>query len=224
MLMTRTFAIAPLLAVLLCVPAAAAELTYQQFGNSVAIYLDGQELNGYFNVVDVLIEPVAPTIFTNVGFGIEPGIRPPGQPFTYINRLLNADPLDEPNSLGWSLLGITRTSTRVAFAGSPLGQKIDTSGQPDGNLFLANVHLSSPLPQGGFKARVQLIDVGNLVADLTVVPEPTGFAVCLAGLLGLATARRRLRHRNPCVWVIPPGWRSEHCGFILGAVTNLDAQ
>jgi hypothetical protein len=179
------------MAVFLSAPAAAVELTYQQFGNAVSFFLDGQELNGHFNAIDVVIEPVAPTIFTNISLLPEQPIRPPGEPFTYENALLGADPMENANGLGWSILGLTRTSTRLAFAGGPLGLLIDTSGQPDGNLFLGNVYLSSPLPQGGFTARVQLVDAGNLVADLTAVPEPAGVAVCVAGLLGLATSRRR---------------------------------
>jgi hypothetical protein len=206
--MTRIVAVVALIQMTAfhCAQAAAATLAFQQVDSAVAVYLNGQELNGHFDTVDVIIEPISPTIFTNASTGLAGGeYLPPGRPFTYINRLLNTDPGDDPRGQGWSTLGVVNTPTRVAFAGSPLGQKIDTSSQPGGNLFLANVNLSPPLPQGNFRARVLLISAGILVADLTVVPEPAGVALGLTSILGLAILRRNRSHRKQCVDCRSPG-------------------
>jgi hypothetical protein len=182
-MMTRLIT-AAVAAVALCPQASAVSFFYERYGDAYALFLDGEELNGKFDTIDFSAEPISPTTFDRIVGGIpgsHPG-RPPGDPFTYINPRLTGDPLDHPEYQGWTMLGVFRTANRVAFAGSPLGQKIDTSGQANGDLFLANLMLSEPYPAGKFTARVQLISAGTIVADLVAVPEPA------TGVLGVVAA------------------------------------
>lgn len=88
------------------------------------------------------------------------------------------------------MVGVLSTSTQVAFAVSPLGQKISTFSQPDGKLFLANIYM----PSGTALGTVQLIEAGLLVQQIDFafpIPEPAGIAlVSSAVLAGLARVRR----------------------------------
>jgi len=188
--MNRLRLVVASLAMLACSAAHAAAIYVEESSanpGAFAIYLDGQSHNGNFNVVDFKVSPVAPATFQNVNSGLSAGVpRPPGQAFTYYNQLLNSDPVDFPGGLNWSLLGVVRTSTQVAFAGSPLGQQISTTGQPGGKLFLANIYM----PTGMAHGTVQLIDAGLLRQQIDFafpIPEPailglSGFAM-LVGLI-----------------------------------------
>jgi hypothetical protein len=156
-----------------------------------AIYLVGEAQNGLFNTVKLDATPSDGAAFQALNSGLDAGVpRPAGQQMTYLNRQLNADPLD--GGLGWSLLGTATTANSLAFSGGPLGSNITTADQAGGRLFLGNVQL--PLGAKGV-ALVQLSDAaGSVVADLTAdlgVPEPATFGLVSMSLLGLFAARRR---------------------------------
>jgi hypothetical protein len=96
--------------------------------------------------------------FGNVDSGSVAGIaRPPGQPFTYRNRLMNADPLDQPDTLGWTLLDIVVQPNEIELAGGPLGRRITTADQPNGRLFLANLHFVIPEPAAAALASIDVL-------------------------------------------------------------------
>lgn len=154
-----------------------------------SVYLDGLTENGSFDTVvfnatptgvtvdlkngETLVQsrssiytledPQIPRTFTKLTTGAG---RPAGDPFTYINRALDADPVE--GGKGWTLQGVVINSTRLSFIGGTPGQMITTASEPGGRLFLAN--LNAPW-----------------------VPEPTS-AVLAAILIpfALAATRRRL--------------------------------
>lgn len=187
-----------ILALTLCegAPAAAAEFYFKASGNTATFYLDagrgaayGGNLNGKFDTVDFQLTTFNGS-FININSGQVGGIpRPPGEPSTYRNRVLDADPLD--GGLGWSVVGQVINANGMAWAGGPLGHTIDTSGQPNGGLFLANVQFGVPARTASVSGRVQLISAGDIVAEIPFVPEPA------AGVLGLfaALAVRGVRSR-----------------------------
>ena len=98
--------------------------------------------------------------------------RLPGEPFTFINRKLDADPAEVPGGLGYMVLGVVNTQDRIAFTAGPIGGTITTPNVP--GLFLANflnpaVNVST--------ATVQLVSAGTVVFQATIpirpLPEPT---------------------------------------------------
>jgi hypothetical protein len=169
-----------------CTAAHAATITTTQNGSAHSLYLNGE--TDVFDTVEVVVTPEPGNTFTPRS-GIEPGVpRPPGQPFTYLNRVLNGDPLDDPSFLGWSILGLTITANEFKFTGGPLGQTIETNG----DLFLANLNFGSP--SGRATAVVKTYRIGNVVADLSLtfpIPEPAALALAVMGLAGLVAASRR---------------------------------
>jgi len=157
-----------------------------------SIFLNGGPDNGAFDTVHFHAAPDAPATIANiVGLGFT--LRPPGQRLTYRNLWLDLDPTDpdNPGGLGWAIIGSVRTPTQFSFTGGPLGQKINTAGQPDGTLFLANIYL----PAGTARGYVQLINAGSLVQQLDFtlpVPEPVGSTLAGMGVLfGIAGWRCR---------------------------------
>jgi hypothetical protein len=182
-----------LLCLTTCSATNAASLSYTRTADAFAIFLDGEQHNGAFDTFGFWVRPNAPAVFTNFSGLLGGPPRPPGQPFTYHNGLLNADPLDDPNSIGLAMLGLIRTPTELSFAASRLGGTITTATQPNGDLFLGNVNM----PGAGASANVtvQLYRAGDLVQELTAtipVPEPTSMAlagIALAGMIAVSHRR-----------------------------------
>lgn len=110
--------------------------------------------------------PLPGRVFANLTAGFIARVpRPAGQAFTYRNRVLDRDPAEpEVPGLGWTQLGIVINANELSFTGGPLGSVINTSGQPGGRLFIANVYL---------------------------IPEPASFALGARALLGMPAAVRR---------------------------------
>ena len=185
--------LATLLVALLGSAATAASLSVDQVGNVFSLYLNGQGFNGQFNVVATEIIPAAPAAFANISTGLN-GLTPrsPGEPFTFRSRWLDAPVLD--GGQGWSILGITVAPNLVKFDGAPLGLQIDTSAQPGGRLFLANV----VLPYGATAtANVDLVGNGQYLAHLSTtfatgnVPEPATLILAGLSMGGVCFLRRR---------------------------------
>ena len=135
--------------------------------NNYAIYLDGGLTNGQFDVIDFRAVTGSANVFVNIddGFdGFSP--RPAGQDFTYINQLLGASRAQ--GGEGFTVLGATTTPTVVAFTAGPLGATIDTSTDPGGRLFLANLDLSSNF----FYASIDLYSQGTIIESFRIVPIP----------------------------------------------------
>jgi hypothetical protein len=189
----RLMLLAALLVSLSSSAVSAASLSVDQVGNVFSLYLNGQGFNGQFNVVEAEIIPAAPALFANIDSGLN-GLTPrsAGEPFTFRSRWLDAPVVD--GGQGWSVLGITVSPTVVEFAGSPLGLQIDTSTQPGGRLFLANV----VLPYGATAtANVELVGNGLTLANLSttfatgIVPEPATVMLASLSAVGLFAVRRR---------------------------------
>jgi PEP-CTERM motif-containing protein len=153
----------------------------------LSLYLNGGL--DVFDTVEVTVTPDPGTTFTNPTSGLVSGSpRPAGDAFTYLNRVLNGDPLDDPTFLGWSILGLSNIATEFKFTGGPLGATINTNG----DLFLANINMNSAGGTG--MANVKTYRLGEIVADLTIplgIPEPASVALAGMGLLGMVAVRRR---------------------------------
>ena len=95
------------------------------------------------------LTPPSQMVFLNQNSGNRAGLpRPAGEPFTYMNRMINADPNDVEGALGWTVLGRINTPGELSFTAGPRGGRIDTSAQPNGELFLANIYFAVPEPLG----------------------------------------------------------------------------
>ena len=175
--------------------AVAASISVVPFGNIYSLYLDGEGDNGFFNVVTLEITPLGGATFQNPDSGFNGFVpRNAGEPYTYINQRLALDPA--AGGLGWVTFGLTTgppvvSSTAIELAGAKLGEQINTSTQPGGRLFLANVTLPS-----GVMARAdwQLIDAGvarTMSALIFGVPEPSSLALGALSVTGIITKRRR---------------------------------
>ncbi len=191
--MTRSIALLAALFVLATPTAKAASVSVVLSNSSttVSVYLAGGADNGNFNTVIFKAQPaggsvilvnssgaqVGPTLtyshfanfpaFGNLATGLSGGLpRPAGAAFTFYNRMLDADPLDIPGGLHWTVLGLVRTSNELSFTTGPQNVNISTDGQQNGRLFLAN---------------------------LQYVPEPTTAVVAAFSLVGVSLAARRAR-------------------------------
>lgn len=159
-----------------------------------SVYLDGGALNGAFDLVNFQATASPPGALRNASLtGLVFGVpRPPGDSFTYINRLLFSDPLDFPESLGWSIIGDrVNDPFELSFATGSLTGTITTAGQPDNRLFLANLYLA---PGGAANVRVRLTSAGAVLSELTTVvriPEPPTAGLIGSGVLLGVAARRR---------------------------------
>jgi hypothetical protein len=181
-----------------CSTANAALLTVEPAGVSpngvYTLYLAGEST--VFNGVGLSVKPDGGATFLNVAAGIGTAPRPPGDPFTYRNRLLDADLLDFPDSKEWTLLGVVTTTSELAFSGGPLGSTINTSGEPGGRLFLANLMLP---PGATATATLQLVNGVDTVHTQTLqfpIPEPNIAGIAMAGFGAFALCSRRRRVRS----------------------------
>jgi hypothetical protein len=188
--MNKILVVVAMMSAFACTAANAATLSSSRNANAHALYLDGGA--DVFDTVEVLITPTAPTTFVGATSGLNAGVpRPAGEAFTYLNRKLNGDPLDDPTNLGWSVLGLTNTAASFGFTGGPLGQTIVTNGP----LFLANLNMSSP--DGSAVANVKTYRLGAVVADqnitlgAAVIPEPASLAMAGMGIVGMVAVSRR---------------------------------
>jgi len=182
------------LAAVVCALAAstmsAAQLSVTPYPNNVdAIFIDGEST--VFNALGFSATPIDGAMFLNINSGGLSFPQPPGNPFTYRNRLLDVDPIDFPESKGWTLLGVINTHLQQAFVGGPLGQTIDTSTEPNGDLFLANLMLPANATATVQVTLVNGIDTVFEQSIIVGVPEPATLALAAIAALGLAAVRRR---------------------------------
>lgn len=159
-------------------------------GATNAIYLDGETQNGTFNTVIFSAVPNGAATFQALSSGVG---KPAGDPNTYRNRALDADPLD--GGLGWSLVGTQTTASALTFSGGPLGSNITTADAPGGRLFLGNVQLPTGPGMTG-TATVTLVDgtgaqVGDILSATFPIPEPASLGLVGMSTLALAAFRRR---------------------------------
>jgi hypothetical protein len=188
--MKKILVVLAMMSAFACTAANAATLRMidADFMSPYALYLNGEV--DVFDTVELTVTPKPGATFTNPTSGLVAGVpRPAGDAFTYLNRKLNGDPLDDPSFLGWSILGLTNTPTQFSFTGGPLGGLIQTNG----DLFLANLNMNSPF--GGFTANVKTYRLGELVADGTVMwpppSEPAALSMASVSLLGMVAVGRR---------------------------------
>jgi hypothetical protein len=177
-------------------------ITTTQKGANIAysLYIDtnGTAMNG----LDMQATPGAGFSFLlpDSGYPLGGPPRPAGQLFTYRNRYLDLDPADPEFSggKGWTLVAPITAAALVTISGGPLGQKIDTAGEPGGKLFLANFLLPA---NGTFAALLkavngaQVVDVQNVVPG---IPEPATLGLAGLSLIALVAATRQpRRHLSP---------------------------
>jgi hypothetical protein len=183
--------------------AAAASVSVTWNGDAVSIYVDGEAQNGAFDTIFFQARPIPPASFTINNSGLLGGVpRPPGEPSTYPNRMLTADPLDFPGGLALTQVGLINTPQELSFTVGALGGTITTAAQPNGDLFLGNLNLPGfANASAGANATVQLISAGSLVQELNTVifvPEPAAASLAiLATTWFMAVTRRKpLRRRT----------------------------
>jgi hypothetical protein len=195
--MKRLLALAVALGVTLCSTVNAASLRVNPHSPTgvYSLYFNGGAENGNFDTIIVDILPLAGAQFLNTNSGNEASRpRPPGMPYTYINRAINTDPFDYPEGLGWTILGLAPTyelANGLQFTAGPLGGKINTSTMPNGELFLANIIMP---PDAQAMASVQVVSVGTILQTLTAtfpIPEPAAAGLATVALLSLAAIGRR---------------------------------
>ncbi|MBL9165333.1 MAG: hypothetical protein JNL18_21580 [Planctomycetaceae bacterium] len=161
--------------------------------NVGSFYIDGDNLNGTFDTIFFQVKAHGATSFINTNSGAVAGIpRPAGQPFTYPNRMITADPLDFPGGLALTQVGLVNNAQELSYTAGKLGGTISTGAEVNGDLFLGNV-MTAP----GFFCltfQIQLITAGNVVYDTGVVdlcPEPASLSIAALSFVGLLVASRR---------------------------------
>lgn len=177
--------------------AASLSLTKSCANGSYQIYLNGEST--VFDTFSLHFSAVVGD-FTNLDIGFDGFVpRGLGEPFTYVNRYLGAHPVQ--GGMGLTLVGEQSTAKILAFDATKLGGKVDTSGQPGGRLFLANLMLPQP---GVWVGEVRLIAGGQTVQALSPVipltgipclPEPSSaFLIAVGIAVGFS---RKINNRLP---------------------------
>jgi hypothetical protein len=188
--MKSILSLAAVLSVLVGSLANAASVSVRQTPgtDAFAISLTGSES---FDTIYFQALPNAGLQFTNMSNGNVSGApRPAGDPFTYPNRLLTADPGDFEGGLALNQFGLVNGPTELSFTVAKLGGTIDTSN----GLFLGNVNVPGPTPARG-TARVQILAAGTTLQEIIApigIPEPATAGLGAMALLGLAAIRRRI--------------------------------
>jgi hypothetical protein len=181
-----------------CTSASAASIQVQRnFDNGTfAVFLEGGADNGNFDSFIFKAKPFGGATFTHQSSGLSAGqVRPPGEPFTYPNRLIAIDPLDVPGGLGLIMLGLVNVQTELSYVVGDLAGPISTASQPNGRLFLANLDVANR-SSSCFQTTVtvELFNQGSLISHDTYVdpcPEPSAFALSASSLLAVSLVRRR---------------------------------
>ncbi|QDT72961.1 hypothetical protein [Lacipirellula limnantheis] len=200
--MKQTVLLAAFIATAFFRPVVAAEFVVKpniSLNNVYNFYVDGGNFNGSFDTIFFQAKSYRGS-FINANSGASAGVpRPPGDLFTYPNRMLTADPLDFPGGLALTQVGLINNGQELSFTVGKLGGTITTAAENAGDLFLGNVMMSSG---GGFSYQIQLISAGNVLYDTGIntipltdptFPEPSGLVIAAVGMVGLLSSRRLRR-------------------------------
>lgn len=185
-----------------------------------SFFIDGDNLNGAFNAIEFKTWTYPQGRFGNNNSGASAGVpRPPGQQFTYMNRMLGADPVDFPGGYHLAISNLVNTPRELSFTATALNGTISTAAEPGDDLFLGNFYVPSftVIPDSYYLFRIRLLTAGAAAYDsgpiyyqmgpITmdgppqwIVPEPaTAFLGSAAGIaLGAVTRRRFKQVRSPC--------------------------
>ncbi len=191
--------------------AASYNITPFSLGSSnYALYVRSE--NTVFEVLTLTITPRPGVTFANISTGNNLGVpRSPNEDFTFANRRLDGDPLDDPRNKGWSFATRTANANLLDITVGPNPEApIDTTSEPNGRLFLANISIAGTptdprRPSYYADATLELVNNGIAVQTFNIpildVPEPTGALLAFMAIGAAATRfrrpRRRARQRMP---------------------------
>lgn len=163
--------------------------------NVYSFFVDGDNLNGAFDTIFFQAKATIGTFINNNSGAVAGVPRPAGDPFTYPNRMITADPVDFPGGLALTQVGLVNTAQELSYTAGKLGGTVTTANEVNGDLFLGNVNLSG----AGGAVQIQLISAGSVLYDTgilaygPIIPEPAGLSIAALGFTGLVAVRRRSR-------------------------------
>jgi hypothetical protein len=129
--MKKILALVAMVSAVACTSANASLVTVGGGGAVHSAYVNSQA--DVIDTLDVKFTPTGGTTFINPGSGLSSGVpRNAGDPFTYPNRKLNADPLDVEGGQGWTFFGLINNANTLEFTGTPIGGLINTNNAPPG--------------------------------------------------------------------------------------------